>query len=120
MGPDGVLMLTVSERSRTRVLLSCTGQSRGALPEDASAEFAFGVDQVARLLELGVQEHELAEAAFRDLLDQMAAQARHRTAFMRAVRRRLLAGLSAEVEAGDLRAANQMKYIGVSASSSSL
>ncbi|PKQ20340.1 MAG: hypothetical protein CVT66_05640 [Actinobacteria bacterium HGW-Actinobacteria-6] len=93
-GPSGATMLAVVEGTRTRVVLAVPDGVTTELPPGAGAEFVFRQDQLRTLLELGVPESALATAAFRELLEQLSAASADKLGFMRAVNRRLEAGLS--------------------------
>ncbi len=86
----GITLLAVIEDGHTRVILSTSGTA-SCMPAGSSASFQFTHAQLDTLLGLGVAEHDLATAAYRDLLEQLAASAPDKTAFMRGVFERLQA-----------------------------
>ncbi|TDB39514.1 MAG: hypothetical protein D9V44_00655 [Actinobacteria bacterium] len=84
----GITLLAVIEDGCTRVILSASGTS-SEMPAGSGASFRFTHARLDTLLGLGVTEHDLATAAYRELLDQLAASAPDKTAFMRGVFERL-------------------------------
>lgn len=95
-GPSGFTMLTVIEGAQTRVSLSsCDSTVRDASPF-ARAQFVVEHERIEALVDIGVPIGELATAAFRDLLGQLAAAAPNRVEFMRGVQSRMLAAVVEE------------------------
>lgn len=92
LGVEGIEMLVVRDGCSYRVALSLpSGAASALLGADAQAVFRFTRDRVQGLVGLGVEVPKLAQSAFGDLIDQLAAHAPDRVAFMRAIHGRLVA-----------------------------
>lgn len=90
-GPSGFTMLTIMEDTRTRVVLSQCGSTAMDASVFTRATFVLQHAKVEALAGLGVSVGDLAAAAFRDVLDQLASAAPDKVEFMRAVQSRLSA-----------------------------
>ncbi|PKQ37366.1 MAG: hypothetical protein CVT59_08090 [Actinobacteria bacterium HGW-Actinobacteria-1] len=90
-GPSGFTMLTVIEGARTRVVVSQCGSTAMDASAFTRATFVLQHAKIEALSDLGVSVGDLATAAFRDLLDQLASVAPNKVEFMRAVQSRMSA-----------------------------
>lgn len=93
--PSGVTMFTIIEGMQTTVVLSSTGSSERETRPVARATFVLQHARTEALTDLGVPAEDLAAAAFRDLLDQLAVTAPDKVEFMRCVQLRLRAAVRA-------------------------